>query len=150
MVHVGDTRERRRPDRVAEGEVVLLDGQDVCEVRAQLEGDVERERLHALVLDNDQVLHALADEPVPRDRDGVVRQPPNRRVAEVERRGEVLDDSGREQQRLRAVHGQAEQREEARVVGEEALRLAVDVAALVADAERRAFEDRVGHQCPVQ
>ena len=32
-----------------------------------------------------------------------------------------------------------------RFVGEEALRLAVDVAALVADAERRAFEDGESH-----
>src|SRR5262249_28859042 len=52
----------------------------------------------------------------------------------------------REQQRLCAVDRQPEKREEARVVGEQPLGLAVDVASLVADAEGRALKDRKGHQ----
>ena len=142
-VHRG--RQRLRALRVAEREVVLLDREDVREVGGQLERQLEGERLHRLVLDDDPVLHALADEAVPDDRDRVLRQPVGERVAQVERRREVLDLAVGEEQRLLAVERQAQKREEARVVGEEALRLAVDVAALVADAEGRALEDRDRH-----
>src|SRR5207248_3217596 len=81
-------------------------------------------------------------------RGGVVRRAACDRVAQVERGREVVDLARREQQRFFAVHGQAEQRQEARVVGEQPVRLAVDVAPLIADAEGRAFEDRQRHQAP--
>src|SRR5262249_39036318 len=66
-------------------------------------------------------------------------------VAEVERRREVLDLAGGEQQRPLAVDGHPEQRQETGVLGEQPGRGAVDVADLVADAERRALEDRERH-----
>src|SRR5205809_3550398 len=70
-----------------------------------------------------------------------MREPVAERVPQIERRREVLDLPRRQQQRPLAVDRQHEPREEARVVGEEAARLAGHVAAVVADAERRAFED---------
>ena len=99
--------------------------------------------LHALVPDRDPLLHARS--PTKRSRaieSASCGRPFTRRVAEVERGGEVLDPARREQQRPRPVDAQHEPREEARVVREEPARLGGDVAALVADAERRSFEDR--------
>ena len=125
---------------------MLFDREDVREVGGELQCELERERLHALVADDDPVLHAFADEALACDRERVGREAAGRGVAQVERRGEVLDHAGREQQRLRAVDRQAQQREEAGVLGEQPLGLAVDVAQLVADAERRALEDRECHQ----
>ena len=99
-----------------------------------------------LVLDDDRVLHPVADEALAHDRERVLRQPAGERVAEVERRREVLDLAGREQQRLLAVHGQPQQREEARVAARRSPAVvAADVAELVADAEGRALEDRQRH-----
>ena len=139
-------RQRLGARGVAEREVALLDREDVREVGPELQRELEGDRLHRLVLDDHVVLHAVADEAVPDDRERVLRQAAGERVAQEEGRREVLDLARREQQRRGAVDGQAEPREEARVVGEQALRLAGDVATLVADAEGRAFEDRQGHQ----
>ena len=50
--------------RVAEGEVVLLDADDVREVGSEVELDRERERRAGLVADDDVVLEAVADEAV--------------------------------------------------------------------------------------
>ena len=136
-----------RAHRVAEREVVLLDRQDVGEVRRCLEPELERDRAHRLVLDHDLVLHPLADEPLALDREAVLREAAGERVAQEEGGREVLDLAGGEQERPRAVHRQLEPGEEARVVGEEAVRLTVEIADLVADAEGRSFEDReLGHQ----
>ena len=136
-----ERRQRLRPQRVAEREVVLLDREDVREVGPELERELERDRLERLVLDRDVVLHPDADEAGARDRELVLVQPLRERVAHVEGGREVLDPVGGEDERALAVDGQAQQREEARVLGEEAAGLEVDVAALVADAEGRAFED---------
>src|SRR5947207_705739 len=127
--------------RVAERKVVVLDRQDVCEVRAEIELELELLRLAALVLERELILHSLADEALPRNRDHVLRKPARQRIAHEERRGEVLDLPRGEQQRLRAVERDAEPRQEPRVVAVEPVSLVVDVAELVADAEARALED---------
>ena len=85
--------------------------------------------------------------PVPTKRSRAIemespRQAVRGAVAEVEGRLEVLDAARREEERRRAADAEHEPREEARVVREEAARLGGDVAAVVADAEGRAFEDR--------
>ena len=92
-------RQRLRVDGVPEREVVLLDGHDVREVAADLEPEREGDRLHPLVAEHDPLLHPLADEAPADDRERVLRQPAGERVAQVERRGEVLDLGGGEQQR---------------------------------------------------
>src|SRR4051794_8064912 len=138
-----ERRQRTRVDRVPEREVVLFHREDVREVRGELEPELERHRLHALVDDNEVILHPLADEALPLDREHVLRQTACERIAQKERRGEVFDLAGGKQQRRRAVDRQPQLRQEARVVGEEPVRLlAADVAAIVTDAERRALEDR--------
>jgi hypothetical protein len=71
-----------RLQRVTEGEVVVLNGEDVCEVAAELERELERDLLLALILDAQVILHALAHEPVPPDRDGVLRELAGERVAQ--------------------------------------------------------------------
>ena len=72
VARLGRRRKRARLERVAEREVVVLDGEDVREVVAELERELEADLLHALVLDAEAVLHALADEAVARDRDRVL------------------------------------------------------------------------------
>ena len=59
--------------RVAEREVVVLDREDV-RVVGELERELECDGLHGVVVQDQPVLHALADEAVPGDRDGVLRQ----------------------------------------------------------------------------
>src|SRR6185503_16722949 len=98
-----------------------------------------------LVADAEVLAHPLPDEPLAGDRERVVRQPAGERVAEEERGREVLDLARREEQRRLAVHGQPQEREKPRVVGEEPGRAAADVPPLVADAERRALENRERH-----
>src|SRR5438105_14441657 len=115
-----ERRQRRRAKRVAEREVVGLDGEDVREVARELEPELERDRLHALVLDHDHVLHPLADEAPPLDREDVLAEAARERVPRVERGREVLDLPRGEQERPRAVDRQHEPGEEARVGGEEA------------------------------
>src|SRR3954451_908881 len=133
--------QRFRTERVTEGEVEVLDGEDVREVGADVELHVELDGLHALVLEHERVLHPVADEALAPDREHVRSEPGRQWVAHEERRGEVLDLVGRQQQRTLAVDRQLQRREEARVLGEQALHVAVQVAELVADAEGRAFED---------
>ena len=138
-------RERTGVQRVAEREVVLLDGDDVREVGLDHELELERDRLGALVADGDVVLHPFADEALAHDREHVLAEAARERVPQVEGGGEVLDPAGREQQRPLAVHAQLEPGEEARVVREQPGRGAVEVADVVADAERRPFEDGERH-----
>jgi hypothetical protein len=143
VAHLDEWRQRSCMRRVAEREVVVLDGEDVREVARHLDRKVEGDRPHALVLDPEVVLHRLAHEALADHRDLVLFEPLARLVSQVERRREVVDLARREQQRSPPVDAQAEDREEARVVGEEAARWpAADVAQLVADAEGRALEDR--------
>ena len=97
-----------------EREVVLLHGEDVREVGADLELELERERLGALVAQDQVILHALADEALAHDRERVLREPGNDRVAQVEGGGEVLDLPRREQERADAVDAELE-RERKRV-----------------------------------
>jgi hypothetical protein len=134
-------RQRVGAERVAEREVVVLDREDVGEVGADLHCEVELDRLHALVDHEDRVLHPLADEALTPDREGVLRKAVAGPVAHEERGGEVLDFVRCEQQRPLAVDRQLQAGEEPRVVCEQALDVAVQVADLVADAERRALED---------
>jgi hypothetical protein len=130
---------------IAEREIVVLDGEDVREIVPDLECQLERHRVGHVVVEHEAVLHALTDEAVPRNRDGVLREVARDRVAEEERGRVVLDFAGREEERALAVDRQREQREEARVVREEAARRPAEVAVRVADAEIRAFEDRDRH-----
>ena len=139
-------RRQLRAGRVAEGEVVVLDREDVCEIVGELERQLERDRLHGVVVKDQPVLHPFPDEPVARDRDRVLLQLPGGRVPQEERRRVVLHLARREEQRALSVHGHGEQREEARVVREEPARRPAEVAVRIADAEVRAFEDRDRHQ----
>jgi hypothetical protein len=70
---------------------VELDGDDVREVRRELEHDLEFESMHALVSNRDPFLHPRAHESLAGDRERVLRKPVQARVAEEEARGEVLD-----------------------------------------------------------
>ena len=130
---------------VAEREVVLLDRDDVREVGADVERELEAERSCRLVPDDEVILHPLAHESLARDRERVLREPVGDGVTEVEGCGEVLDLARREQQRPGAVDAKLEPREETGVLGEEAAGAAVEIADLVADAEGRALEDRHPH-----
>ena len=137
-----ELRERRRAVRVPEREVVLLDREDVSEVGPDLERELELDGMRCVVLDDDVLLHAVADEPVPPDREHVLLEAARDRVAEVERCREVLDLVGGEPERSLAVDREDPAREEARVVGEEAHHGVGDISALVRDAERRPLENR--------
>jgi hypothetical protein len=65
-------RERLSVGGVAEREVVVLDREDVREVRANVERQIERHGVHRLVLEDEAVLHRLSDEPLADDRDLVL------------------------------------------------------------------------------
>ena len=134
--------QRPGAQRIAEGEVVFLDRENVREVGLELELELERLSLHALVLRDDHVLHRLAHEPLSEDRDDVLLEPAGERVPEEERGREILDLAGGKEQRPRPVQLQPQYGEAARVFAVEAVRAAVDVADVVADAEGRALEDR--------
>ena len=140
-----ELRQRVGAHRVSEREVVLLDREDVGKVAAELELQLEGRRRERLVLDREVVLHSHADEPVARDRELILLEPARERVPHVEGGGEVLDLVRREQERALAVDPKPHAGEEARVLGEEAGGRPVDVADLVADAERGAFEDGERH-----
>ena len=140
-------RQRPRVQRVAEREVVLLDRDDVREVGADLERELEARAARA-------------------SRSGSRCGPASRRRRSARARSRASPAAspsatgcgGRRRPRstrpcpTRAAAAAApliaelEPREEARVLGEEAARAAVEVAELVADAERRAFEDRHRHR----
>ncbi len=92
-----------RAQRVAESEVVLLDGDDVGEVRPHLELELEAQRLGRLVADGHVILHPIADEPLAHDRERVLRQPARKRVAQIEGGREVLDLAEGEEQRPLSV-----------------------------------------------
>jgi uncharacterized membrane protein len=132
---------RLRAQRVAEREVEVLDGEDVREVRADVELEVELDAFHALVLHDEGVLHAVADETLPPDRQHVGSKSAGQRIAHEERRREVLDLVGRQEQRPLPVDGQLQRREKPGVLGEETFDVAVEVAEQVANAEGRAFEN---------
>ena len=128
--------------RIPEREVVVLDREDVREVGAEVQTELQPDRIHREVLEDDDVLHPFTDEALPDDRHLVLTESAGQRIPEEERRGEVLDLPRRQRQGRRAVDRQLQPREEARVLGEEPARLVADVADVVADAEGRAFEDR--------
>ena len=132
--------QRLRPHRITEREVVVLDGEDVREVARDLELEVELDRLHALVLDRERVLHPVADEAFAPNRERVVVEISDHRIPHEERGREVLDLVRREKQGPLAVDCQTKPRQEARVFGEETFTLCLEVAELVADAEGRALE----------
>src|SRR6185312_1348529 len=106
-------RQLRSVQRVAKREVVLLDADDVREVRPEVQLDGEGERGARLVADDHMILEAVANEAVSRDREGILVQTAGQRVAGVEGRREVLDPARREQQGPLAVDGERERREKA-------------------------------------
>ena len=129
--------------RVAEGEVVALDGEDVREVGAELDLDGEADRAHALVPERDALGQpGRADEPLTRDGDRVRLEVLGRRIARVVGRGEVLDRLRGEEEWRRSVDEEPQPRQHARVVREETVGAVGDVAHGIAHAERVAFEDR--------
>ncbi len=142
----GEWRPIRCVERMAECEVVLLDADDVREVRleVQLEGEEEGGARH--VAHDDVVLQPLAHEAMARDREDVLLERSDGRVARVEGCREVLDRARGEQKRPTALHRERERRQKARVVRVEAVDASRDVAEVVADAEGRAFEDRQCHR----
>ena len=81
--------------RIAEGEVVLLDADDVREVGGELELQAEGHRLAGLVVDREMILHAVADEAPAHDGERVLGEAPGQRVPRVERGGEVFDPARR-------------------------------------------------------
>ena len=64
VTRLGGQGQGARLERVAESEVVVLDREDVREVAGELDRELERDLLRALVLHAEVVLHALADEAV--------------------------------------------------------------------------------------
>ena len=139
-------RQRLRVARVSEREVPLLDRDDVREVGAELDPELQLHRLGRLVLEDDVILHSFADEALTLDRDRVERQLVRARIAQEERSREVVDGPRREEERPLAVDRQLEAGEKSRVVREQAVRRVDEIADLVGDAERGAVEDaKVGH-----
>jgi hypothetical protein len=134
--------ERRRVLWIAEGVVVRLDGEDVREVRPDLQRELELDRPRSVVLDDDVLLHAVPDEAVASHGDLVRPEIADHRVAKIKGGREIVDLVGRENEGARAVDRQYPAGKEAGVVGEEAHHGRGDVAALVGRAERRAIEDR--------
>src|SRR5262249_8980105 len=144
--HLDLGRQRGRLLRVAQREVVVLDREDVREVVPERERELERDGLPSLVLDDDPVLDALADEAVPRDRDRVLPQALGGRVPQEVGRRVVLRLAGGEEQRTGAVDRQLEPGEKAGVERVQPARREREVPVLVADAEIRSLEDRDCHQ----
>ena len=68
-------------ERVAEGEVVLLHADDVREVRLEVQLEREGDRRARLVAEHDVVLEPAADKAAARDREGILREAVDRRVA---------------------------------------------------------------------
>ena len=91
-LRLGERRQRRRVQRIAEREVVRLHREDVREVRADLERELERDRL-ARPGSGSMIRSciAIADEARAGDRERVLRQRLRRRVAQEERGRVVLD-----------------------------------------------------------
>ena len=67
---------RKRVSRVSERDIERLDREDVGEVRADLERQLELERSVGVVDEDHVLLHPVADEAPPGDRDLVGRSPP--------------------------------------------------------------------------
>ena len=134
--------QRRRVLRIPEGEVVRLDREDVSEVAPHLERELELDPARGVVVHDDALLHAVANEAIPSDRDLVRAQPRHDRIAQEEGCREVLHPVGGERQRAGAVDRQYPPGEEAGVVREETHDGVGDVAAVVRDAEGRPLENR--------
>ena len=137
-------RRQRHVHRPPETGLEVLDDEDVGEVGGELQPELDVDATVAVVLDDDPLLHAVADEALPLDDELVRLEAAGQRIAQDERsevrRGVVV----REGVEARAAERQHRARQEARVGSEEARSSgeAVDVAALVADAERRPVENR--------
>ena len=130
--------------REPEAGLEVLDDEDVGEVGSELQPELDVDPARTVVLDRDALLHAVADEALALDHELVRPQAAGERVPQHERREVRRGVIVRERIEARAAERQHRAREEARVGGEEARRGgdAVDVAALVADAEGRAVENR--------
>ena len=133
---------RERPGRVAEREIEGLDREDVREVGADVDGQLELDRPIGVVDEDHVLLHPVTDETPPRDRDLVGTQAADGGIPQEPDRREVLDLPLGEQERPCAVDGQRQAGEEARVRVEEAGRRLPEVAELVRHAEGRALENR--------
>src|SRR5579864_1139625 len=138
---------QRRGARMAERRVELLDGEDVGEIRGDLERELDLHPPPPVVLDSDALFHRIADEALTLDGELVRLETANERIPQHER-GAVRHRL-RVRERLWPLASERQDRagEETRVRGEESRRgcRPVDVAALVADAERRAFENFQRH-----
>ena len=77
--------------RIAEGEVVLLDREDVSEVGGELDRDVEGDLGVREVHDDEVVLQVVGHEALEADQQVLGVPPARRPVAQEERRSEVLD-----------------------------------------------------------
>ena len=141
----GRAGERSHVDRVAEAEVVRLDGEDVREVRCELQLDVQLDLAGSEVAHDELLLEPDRDPAPANDLQLIVLEPARERVAaEVGGRVGVAAPS-RQELGPGAVDEQDEARQETRVMGEEPGGREVDVAALVGDAERRPGENRLRH-----
>ena len=114
------TWKRSHVDRVAEAEVVCFDCEDVCEVRLELELDVQLEVAGAEVAHDEVLLEPDRDPPPANDLQFVPLEAPRQRVA-AEVGGLVwIAPSSCQQLRPGTVDEHDEARQEARVVGEQA------------------------------
>jgi hypothetical protein len=136
-------RDRPRPD--PQVVLALLAREDVREVGAEREPEVELDDALSVVPYDDALLEAADDDACARDRDLVGGEPARHRIPEHERHRVVLGAAGREEPRRRPVHGQLEAGKEAGVLGEQPQAGGVDVAAVVGDAEGGALQHGHGH-----
>ena len=100
---------------VAEREVVRLDREDVREVVAELEREVELDAALGVVRDDEVLLHPVADEALAGDRDLVVLEVADDRVPQEEGGRVVLDLAARRASSGRAPLTVRTQRERKRV-----------------------------------
>ena len=138
-------RQRLGEAGVAKREVVVLDREDVREVRRQLDGQLDRQGVAGEVGDDDVLLQIVGHEALPADQQLVRTEPTGAGIAQEERGREVLDLAGRERHRWFAVDSQRKSREKSRVVRIESMCAFGDRAVVCANAKGRPVEDGEGH-----
>ncbi len=127
---------------------MLLDREDVGEIRCQLDRELDRDRIAREIRDDDVLLQVVGHEALAADQQLVGREAAGGRIAQEERRREVLDLAGRERHRALAVDREPQAREKAGVVRVEPLRALLDRTVIGTDAERRPVEDCERHHIP--
>ena len=101
-------RQGRRELGIAQREVVVLDREDVGEVRGQLDRELDPDRITGEVGDDEVLLQVVGHEALVADQQLVGLQAAGQRVAEEERSCEVLDLARRERHRPLAVDAHGE------------------------------------------